>query len=432
MTCQPTRRRFLESSAYAGLGVWAMGNTARGEGRSAGEKLNVAIVGAAGRGGNNLAGVAPTENIVALCDVDAQRLGKAAEPFPQATRYSDFRKMLEQQDIDAVVVSTPDHTHAVIATAAMKLGKHVYCEKPLAHSVYEARVMAETAKENKVVTQMGNQLHASDHLRRVVEIVRSGALGTVGEVLCWSNKIFSAGDRPQETPPVPGHIAWDLWIGPAPMRPYHPTYVPFYWRRWWDFGEGNYGDMACHIIDPAFWALDLDYPTKVSAEGPPVHPDGAPDRLVVKYEFPARGERPPVKLTWYDGHQAPPFAAVEGVKLPGQGSLIIGSEGKLLLPHASGPIYLLPQDKFADYKDPEPTLARPATHHLEWIHAIKSGGAAESSFAYGGRMTEAVHAGLVAYRAGKSLDWDGPNMRAKNCPEADQLIRPTYRQGWSL
>lgn len=432
MSYRASRRQFLSTSALAGIGFWTCGRAAQAKEAGPNEKLNLGIIGVDGRGGANLAEVSQTENIVALCDIDANRLGKAAEKFPQAKKYRDFRKMLEQTGIDAVVLSTPDHTHAVAGVMAMKLGKHLYCEKPLAHSVWEARTMRDTAAAAKVATQMGNQGHAMDRLRKVVEVVRSGDIGPVHEVICWSKKKFSGGERPKETPPVPDSIDWDLWLGPAPVRPYHPTYIPFYWRGWWDFGEGNYGDMACHIIDAAYWALDLKYPTAVEAEGPPVHPECTPTALVVRYEFPARGEQPPVKLTWYDGDKAPPMPSVEGIPLPDQGSLLIGREGKILFPHHTGPIYLLPQSQFADYKVPEPMLPRPASHHQEWIAACKGGEPSYSNFNYAAALTETVMAGIVAYRTGTRLVWNGEAMKAENCPDAETFIKPAYRKGWTL
>ncbi len=428
-----TRREFLKHSSSIGIGAWlAAASPVWAEDRSANEKLNVGVIGADGRGAANLAAVAETENIVALCDVDEARLEKAAEKHGAAAKYADFRRMLDAERLDAVVVSTPDHTHAVAAVAAMQRGLAVYCEKPLAHSVYEARAMADAARQYGVVTQMGNQSHATDRLRKVVEIVRSGLLGPIHQVVCWSNKQFSGGDRPRETPPVPDTLDWDLWLGPAPERPYHPTYVPHYWRGWWDFGSGNFGDMGCHIIDAPYWALELDYPATILAGGPPPHAESSPTSLVVRYQFPARGDQPPVMLTWYDGEWAPPYEMVDDVPLPAQGSLIMGETGQLLFPHISGAIRLFPQERFADVKLPDPTLPRPAHQYAEWIEACKGRGGALSDFAYGGRMTEMIMAGVVSYRVGKKLAWDGPNMRATNCPEADMLIRPTFRAGWEV
>ncbi len=426
-----TRREFGKITALAGIGFWSVTATTARSSDSANSKLNIAVVGTARRGASNLKAVSETENIVALCDIDDQLLGLASEKFPRAKTYNDFRLMLEQKNIDAVVVSTPDHTHAVAAIAAMKSDKHVYCEKPLAHSIHEARVMRQIAEEQKVVTQMGNQLHATNQLRQVVEFVRAGALGNVREVVTWSNKVFSGGDRPKEKPSVPSHIHWDLWLGPAPRRPYHTAYIPRNWRGWWDFGEGNFGDMACHIIDAPFWALDLNYPTTVSAEGPPVHPESAPPALVVRYEFPARGKLPPVRFTWYDGAKAPPSHLIDGVKLPNQGALFFGDNGTLLFTHGGG-AQLLVDSKVVDFEYPEPSLPRVKSHHQEWITACKTGSQAISNFAYGSVLTEVALAGIVAYRVGKELQWDGPNAKATNCPDADRYIRPELQNGWKL
>ena len=431
MNRQATRREFLKTSALAGVGVWAAG-PALAKSRSPNEMLGIGIIGVGGRGGSNLQAVAATEKIVALCDVDDKQLGEAAEQFRHARKYNDFRKMLQQKDIDAVVLSTPDHTHAVAGVMAMELGKHVYCEKPLAHSVYEARILAQTAARYNVVTQMGNQRHATDRLRRVVEVIRSGAIGTIRDVVTWSSKSFSGGDRPRETPPVPEHIHWNLWLGPARKRPYHPTYIPRFWRGWWDFGTGNFGDMACHILDAPYWASNLRYPVTVEAEGPPLHAQSAPPWIIVRYGFPARGDQPPVKLTWYGGAKAPPWQTIDGVKLPSQGSLIIGEEGKLLFPHARGQVRLLPEADFADFQYPEPSLPRPESHHAEWIRGCKTGKAASSNFDYAGALAETVMAGVVAYRVGQNLEWDGAAMKATNCPQADRFIRPELYNGWTL
>ena len=368
MLTRHTRRQFIKRASAVSVGAWiATGTPVWSESRSANEKLDVGVIGANGRGRANLNAVGETENIVALCDVDESRLEESAADFSSSATYADYRQMLEEEKLDAVIVSTPDHTHAPAAIAAMQAGLHVYCEKPLAHSVYEARRMAEVAKQTGVVTQMGNQSHATDRLRRVVEIVRSGQLGPIHEVVCWSNKQFSGGDRPTETPPAPDSLDWDLWLGPADDRPYHPDYVPFTWRGWWDFGSGNFGDMGCHIIDAPCWGLELDYPTSILAAGPPPHDESSPTALVVRYDFPARGERPPVRLTWYDGSWAPPYEMIDDVELPAQGALIMGEAGQLLFPHSRGDVVMFPQERFVDVDAPEPMFPRPPHHHAEWI-----------------------------------------------------------------
>jgi predicted dehydrogenase len=435
MPTNTNRRDFLKTSATIGAGYFVAGRATTANALAPSEKVNVAVVGVGGRGESNLNGVAPHANVVALCDVDSIRLGKAAERFPQAKLHGDWRKMLERPGIDAVVVSTPDHNHAIIAVAAMKQGKHLYCEKPLAHSLYEVRAMRETAREMKVITQMGNQLHATDRLRSAVEVIQSGVLGPVHEVACWSTKVFSGGKKPTDAVPVPPNLNWDIWLGPAPEQAYSPKYVPFYWRGWWDFGEGNYGDMACHIMDTSFWGLGLKSPTKVWAEGPPPDVESAPDALTVHYTFPSEGDRPGVELTWYDGKNAPPKAKYPLVKnWPEQGTLVVGEKGMMLFPHASGETQLLPEEKFADFKRPEPTLPRIANddHHLEWLTAIQTGGRALSNFEYGGAMTETVLAGIVSYRIGQPLDWDGEKLVATNAAAAAALIEPQFRKGWEV
>jgi predicted dehydrogenase len=299
------------------------------------------------------------ENIVALCDVDDDYLAEAGKRHPKAKTYADWRKMLDQKDIDAVTVSTAEHTHALASVAAMKRGKHVYCEKPLAHSVYEARVMRETYKQTKVATQMGTQIHATDNYRRVVELVRSGAIGPVREVHVWKDQgIKGPTSRPQETPPVPKRLHWDLWLGPAPWRPYHPCYFTdrsMSWQNWWDFGNGALGDMGSHTIDLPFWALELQYPTTVEAEGPlPVRAETYPDFLKVRWEHPARGSRPPLTLTWYDGKQRP--KSPEGVDLWkwSMAMMFIGDKGTLLADYSRR--ILLPQRDFKDFQAPAPSI----------------------------------------------------------------------------
>ncbi len=318
---RPTSRRgFLKQSTGAFAGLWIAGSRVRGDEKSPNERLNIGLIGVAGRGASNLKNVSG-ENIVALCDIDDNRLAPAALQFPAAKTYNDFRKLLEQKGIDAVVVSTPDHTHAVAAAMALRLGKHVYCEKPLTHSIHEARTLARLAAEAKVATQMGNAGHSSENTRRVVELVRAGAIGPVHEVHAWTNRpIWPQGiDRPTEIPPIPAHVHWDLWLGPAPERPYDPAYHPFKWRGWWDFGTGALGDMGCHVFDPPYWALDLRYPSRVTAEGPPRNAETAPPWSIVRYEFPARGGQPPVALTWYDGGKLPPAELFDG-ELPAKNS----------------------------------------------------------------------------------------------------------------
>jgi len=423
-----SRRSFLHITTTVGTGVLASPSLLRA--KSPNEKLNVALIGVGNKGEANRAGVAG-ENIVALCDVDEKMLNAAAAKHPTARTYRDFRRMLEQKDIDAVVVTVPDHVHAVAAMAAMQLGKHVYCEKPLTHDIWEARQLALTARQYKVATQMGNGGHASERLRTAVEWVQAGVIGDVREVHAWSNRpIWPQGiARPMDRPDVPKYLDWDLWLGPAPERPYHPAYHPFKWRGFWDFGTGALGDMGCHIIDAAFWALDLGAPVAVEAESSDVNGETAPSWSIVRYEFPQRGNKPAVKLTWYDGGKLPSrdlFEVGPDQKLDDNGSLFVGEKGKLALDYKG--VRLIPERK--DFQPPPKTVPRSPGHYTEWIAACKGGAPAMSNFGYAGSLTEAVLLGNVALRVGKKIEWDAQNLQVRNAPEAAQYIRRQYRKGW--
>lgn len=424
---QTTRRRFLGQVA-TGSSLAAI--AARAPARSANERLNIGVIGTAHRAAADLAAVAH-ENIVALCDIDEAYLGKAAAKFPKAKTYHDFRKLLEQRDLDAVVIGTADHTHAVATAAALRIGKHVYCEKPLTHTVHEARVIAKLAERARVATQMGIQIHAQENYRRVVELIQAGAIGTVTHVHVWcGGKDWFGGERPGDTHPVPKGFHWDLWLGPAPARPYHPAYAPKSWRRWWDFGNGTLGDMACHLMDLPFWALDLTSPTSIAAEGPPVHPETTPDGLIVRYEFPARGERPALALTWYDSDRRPPrLAELPKGSYGGQGILFEGEKGLLVADY--GRRRLFPESDFRDYEPPPRTIARSVGHHQEWLDACKTGAPTTCPFRYGGALTEAVLLGNVAYRSGKKLHWNAAELQTGH-PEAQAYLQREYRPGWTL
>jgi len=364
--------------------------------------------------------------------VDDRQAKKAYEKYPKAKKYRDFRSMLDEigSRIDAVVVSTPDHTHAVAAVTAMKMGKHCYCEKPMAHSVFEVRAMREIAAKNKLATQLGTQIHAEDNYRRVVELVQSGAIGPVGEVHVWFGGSYAGTDRPKETPPVPEGLDWDLWLGPAPYRPYHPCYLPGTWRRWWDFGSGALGDFGCHYMDLPFWALGLRYPTSVEAEGPPPHAEGTPAWCTLRYQFPARDGKPPVKLTWYDGGRRPPQVPAKEVPDWNSAVLFVGEKGMLIADY--GRRKLLPEARFAGSQTPPKTISDSIGHHQEWIRACKTGAATTCNFDYSGALSETVLLGNVAYRVGKRLEWDAAKLKATNCPEADKFIQRQYREGWTL
>ncbi len=348
----------------------------------------------------------------------------------KAALYGDYRKLLDEMDkqIDAVVVSTPNHIHAPASVMAMKMGKHCYCEKPLTHSVYEARLAARVAAEQNVATQMGTQIHASDNFRRVVELVRSGVIGPTREVHIRLNGGGTADDRPKERPPVPSGLNWDSWLGPAPYRPYHPCYVPHDWHYWWDFGGGPLGNMGCHYLDLAFWALDLRHPTTIEAKGPPVHPESTPRPLTIRWEFPARDKLPPVTLTWDHGRSRPPFW--EQHKLPDWAwGVFVGSKGMLLANYSKHTLW--PASRFADFQPPEPSISASMGHHKEWIVACKTGSPTTCSFDYSGQLTETVLLGNVAYRCGEKIHWDPVNLKVTNAPEANQYLQRDYRNGWT-
>lgn len=446
------RRDFLRQTTAGGLGLWAGAGLGTTWGASPNEKLNIAIVGAGGMGRSHVEDAEVVkENVVALCDIDENNLAGAAKIHPKAALFNDFRKMLDVvKNVDAVICATPDHTHAVVTAMALRMGKHVYTQKPLTHTVYEAHVIADLAAKNpKLATQMGNQGHSNEGARQVVELVRAGVVGPIREVHAWTDRPIwpQSIDRPKDTPEVPKRVHWDLWIGPAPERPYHPAYHPFAWRGWWDFGTGALGDMACHVADTAFWALDLRHPTSIEARAEGVKPETAPKWSVITYEFPARGEKPPVKFTWYDGGKKPSKEYLKGLSLSkaerdkgktepeydANGSLLVGEKGIIYLDDAYGARYkLLPEKDFEGFVAPPKTLTRSPGHMKDWIDAAKNGTQACSNFDYASALTGMVLLGNLALRAGKKLDWDAANMRATNAPEVDEFIRPEYRKGWTL
>ncbi len=425
------RREFLRGVAATGV-LATLGRSARGRSPvGPNEKLNIGVIGTSGRALGNIDGV-EGENVVAVCDIDSTLLGIATDRFPKAKGFADFRKMLDAGGLDAVVISTADHTHAPAAAMALRMGKHVYCEKPLAHSVVEARTLARLAAEARVATQMGTQIHASSNYRRVVELVRSGAIGPVKQVHVWLDSAkWAGGERPTDTPPVPANLDWDLWVGPAPMRPYNPTYLPANWRRWWDFGNGTLGDMACHFMDLPFWALDLRHPLTIESTGPPVHPETTPIGQTVRWTFPARGAMPGVEFTWKDGEGSRP-AELDDHKVRGFGSgvLFVGAKGMLVADYDRK--VLLPEGDFRDFHAPEKSIPASIGHHAEWIAACKDGRPTTCNFDYSGALTEAVLLGNVAYRTGRKIEWDADHLRAVGCPEAENFLHREYRKGWTL
>jgi len=442
-----SRRDFMGGAAVAAAFTMVPRHVLGGPGNvPPSEKLNIAGIGVGGRGADDLKEL-EGENIVALCDVDWRQAADTFKRYPNARKYRDFREMLDKEDknIDAVVVATPDHVHAVASMAAIKRGKHVYCEKPLTHSVYEAHALADAAREHHVATQMGNQGQASEETRLVCESIWDGAIGQVREVHVWTdrplngiNNVFwpQGVDRPTETPSVPETLAWDLWLGPAPSRPYHPAYLPFTWRGWWDFGTGALGDIGCHEMDPVFRALKLGHPTSVEACCTRVNDETYPVASRVTYEFPAREGRVAVKVHWYDGGMKPPRPEEldEGLQWGTGGTLYVGDKGKML-GHR-----LIPESRAKEYGKPPRTIPRSPGHHAEWIAACKGGKPAGSNFPdHAGLLAQVVLLGNVALRPALKekltrvkLLWDGPNMTITNLPEANQYLRRAYREGWSL
>lgn len=442
-----SRRSFL---AQTGLGAAAvLGSPRFAFGRSPNDRLNLAFIGVGQRGADNLREVIAggTDNVVALCDVSETYLAAAGEQFPRARRYRDFRRLYDDAHLfDAVVISTPEHTHAFATMPALQLGKHVYCEKPLTHNIRESRQIAQAAARAGVATQMGTQIHSMPNYRRVVELIRSGAIGPVREVHVWVSRAWglqSAEDavrnkdivhvtqRPREAQAPPADLAWDLWLGPAPARPFHEVYLPGpKWYRWWDFGSGTMSDLGSHWNDLPFWALDLEAPLTVEAFGPPAHPEIAPASMTAVYQYGARGHLPPCRLSWYQGVDKPELWKQGEIPQWPSGVLFIGDRGMLLSNY--GKHLLLPEDRFRDFQRPAPTIPDSPGHHREWLIACKTGAPTGSPFSYAGPLTEANHLANVAYRAGKQIRWDAAAMRATNCPEAEAWIGREPRAGWSL
>ena len=410
-------------------------------------KLNIAGIGVGGQGGHDVDQLS-SENIVALCDVDEAHAARVFKKYPNAKRYKDFRQMLDQDNsIDAVVVGTPDHLHAIVSVTAIKHGKHVYCEKPLTRTVYEARAVAKAAREAKVATQMGNQGMAFEGNRLINEWLWAGAIGPVREVHVWSDRPTHRGkmplwwpqgvERPKDTPQVPDTLDWDLWLGPAPVRPYHSAYVPFRWRGWWDFGTGGLGDMGIHNLAPVFSALKLGAPDTVQASSTPVFAETVPLAAIVHYQFPARGDMPPVQLHWYDGGLLPerPAELGENAVLDAEdGIIFVGDKGKMLVKGWGGEHpRLIPESADKAYQRPPKTLPRSIGHYKEWVQACKTGSPTRSNFDFAGPLTEAVLLGSVCIRnGGDKLVWDSANLKITNDPDANKYLHYEYRKGWSL
>lgn len=442
----------LKTSGAFGAGIMVLTNGILAKGQSPNEKLNIALIGIGGQGGfqvNNL----KSENYVALCDVDDVRAGNVYEQYPNAKKFYDFRKLFDEMEnqIDAVAISTPDHTHYHPVMRALRAGKHVYCEKPLAHSVAECRIITDTAAEKKLATQIGAQRHVYANMHRVVELIKSGAIGKVETVYSWIGGTRGMPEVPTKFVDPPSTIQWDLWLGPALKdRKFsyskalngkeEPTFAPYNWRFWWDYGTAETGNWACHILDLPYWALDLKYPTHVSARGPEVDPERTPNEMHIRYQFPARGELGPLTLYWSHGAKAPWANLVSSFKLKDDktkngwnlgdaNNLFVGTKGMLIA--GFGKHALLPEEDFVDFQYPEKFIPDSPGFHKEWINACKGGEKATCDFSYSGPMAETAILGNTAFRAGhKSFDWDAANLVAKNCPEVQAALKPEFRKGW--
>ena len=436
-----TRRAFIASGAAITAASVVPRHVLGGPGQTPpSEKLNIAAVGVGGMGTGDIRSVT-SENVVALCDVDERALQNNAKTFPKARLFKDFRKMLEvQKDIDGVMVATPDHNHAIVSITAMKLGKHVHCQKPLTHSVFEAREMARVAREMKVATQMGNQGQAGEQARLICETIWSGAIGKVREVHAGSNRyppISPRGvRRPTETPAVPAGLDWDLWLGPAPERPYHPTYHPFSWRGWWDFGTGVLGDIGCHQLSPIFKALRLGHPAWVEASSsnhqcpPEITRETAPVSSITRWFFPPDTGRDAVTITWWDGGLKPPQPEeMDSDSEFGENDwlLIVGDKGKMY-----GHV-IIPNARAREIGPPPRVINRSPGHYVEWVQACKGGPAAGSNFVdHAAHLAEVILLGNIAIRTQEKLLWDAEKLQFKNSEAANRLLNPPYRPGWTL
>jgi len=448
-TTRVARRTFLTAvpTAAALATLVPRHAVARSGTTPAGERLNVACIGLGWPGRKDTDAVADDNNIVALCDVDTRQSLDFRKKYARARQFQDYRRMFDQMEkgIDAVIVATPDHVHAVQAMAAIRRGKHVYCEKPLAHSVYEIRQLMQAAREHRVVTQLGNQGHSSDSIRAFCEWIWDGAIGNVHTIHAGSKAVNTGLGRLEEIQrqvPTPPELDWDVWLGPARERPYHPAYHPLQWRGWTPFGNGTLGDWACHVLDPVFWALDLGAPRSIVARAkqydPQRHADVFPTGEVVTFEFPAKGKRGPVTVVWHSGSEPIPRPKeLEANRKPVEtGAVVYGDKGTIMYgSHGAGGARIIPEAKMRAYPRPQPSLPRVprAGHEQDWIRAIREGKKAGADFSYGGPLTEIGLLGVIAVRMlGQKLEWDATQMRFTNCPAANALVNPPYRSGWKL
>jgi predicted dehydrogenase len=435
MAHQASRRQFLKTTAATGVGYWVAAGAAAKESKSPNEQIAMASVGIGGKGSSDSRDAGASGRMVAICDTDQNRLKGAGKRFEGAAMYTDFRKMLDEMGdrIDAVTVSTPDHTHAPAGLMAMRMGKHCFCQKPMTRTIYEARLMGKVAREQKVATQMGNQGTASNGLREGAAIIQSGALGELKELHTWTNRPIwpQGGPRPEPTE-CPPYLKWDQWLSVAPKRPYANGYHPFAWRGWWDFGTGALGDMACHTMNILFMALDLRNPIALRAVTSGHNRDSFPKWSVITYEFPATATQPALKMTWYDGGKLPDKELLDGRAPANCGALAIGSKGKLLANSNGSRYELLGLDK------PEVEFQSSPGHFAEWVRAIKGGEPAVSNFPdYASPLTELVLLGNLAVWVadegeGERVQWDAKRMKVKNIDGLEPLIKPTYPKGYTL
>jgi predicted dehydrogenase len=435
MSIPNTRRDFLKNTALAGVGVWA-GTANAQESTSPNEQIRFACIGVGGKGASDSVDAGQHGDVVGICDVDDKALDRAAKRFPKAKRYNDYRKMLDEigANVDAVTVSTPDHSHAPAAAMAMRMGKHCFTQKPLTHSLYEAKRLGEIAAEMKVATQMGNQGTAHENLRKAASLIKAGVIGNVSEVHIWTNRpVWPQGVPRPETKPAPANVHWDLWIGPAKHRPYADGYHDFKWRGWWDFGTGALGDMGCHTMNMPFMALDMRDPTSVEANTSGHKGDSFPKGSKIKFEFPARGDRGPITMHWYDGSTKISADLLEGQDVPRSGSLIVGDKGKMYTPGDDGNQYSF----LSEIEEPKVTYKRSPGHFTEFAQAIKGGDPAMSNFTdYAGPLTSTVLLGnLAVWADGHKVEWDAKNLKVTNNPGVDgleELIQHNYRDGYTL
>ena len=440
MASRISRRSALKATAVGSLAFYHGGTSRRlSAAESPNEKLNIACIGIGGRGAANVNGV-NDQNLVAFADVDAQRAAPTLKKFPGVEVFADYRQLFDQlgSRLDAVVISTPDHSHFHPAYAAMQMGLHVYLEKPLAHNVWETRTLTDLARRQNLATQLGAQRHAIPNMHRVVELVQSGAIGKVDEVHSWVGGNRGMPEIPTERPAVPDALDYDLWVGPAEYRPYHPSFCPYGWRFWWDYGTGETGNWGCHILDIPFWALGLQYPERVDATGPEVAPERTPKSMHATYQFAAgqaidqpgnsgQQENGPVTLHWY--HGTPEILEQRGLSSKGNNTLFIGEKGMLLC--GFNQRQLLPEDQYRDFQPPEPFIDDSPGFHNEWISACKGGDPASCHFDYSGPLAETVLLGTVAYRAG-GFDWDSQSLKTGGNTKAQALIQEQYRKGWEI